>query len=265
MSRPPALARWLVTRRFDGEAREVVLGDLAEEFDEQIRAGAGVHRARLRYWRQAVSSVVARRAGDRTVDARSRRRFTRTRIMRGLAMDLRGVFRGLRRQPAFTAVAILSLAIGIGANTAIVSVVRSVLLTPLPVDRPGELSLVYWTTPETLRARNYSSTGTRDPEGRPLHSNYSYPIYRALRDAGAPGLTLAGFNFLRSVTINVGERPPVAAGASVVSGNYFDVLRLGVTLGRPLLGAELVARGRPASSLEFPADSSMPVTEVLAG
>lgn len=244
---PPALARWLVARWFDGEAREVVLGDLAEEFDEQIRAGAGVHRARLRYWRQAVSSVRARRAADQL--ARSRHHITRKGIMRGLAIDLRFVFRGLRRQPAFAAVAILSLAIGIGANTAIVSVVRSILLTPLPVDRPDELSLVYWARPETLRTRNYSSTGARDPEGRQLHSNYSYPIYRALRDTDTPGVALAGFNFLRSVTINIGDRPPVAAGASLVSGNYFAVLRLGVAHGRPLQESDDVPGAAPVATV----------------
>jgi hypothetical protein len=81
--------------------------------------------------------------------------------MAGLGADLRYTLRALRRSPGFTLVAVLSLAIGIGANTAMFGVVRTLLLTPLPVDQPGELKLLAWERKGDLSINNSGSTGRR--------------------------------------------------------------------------------------------------------
>jgi hypothetical protein len=69
--------------------------------------------------------------------------------MKTLFADLRYCFRTLIKTPGFTAVAVLSIAFGIGANTAVFSLVNAVLFKPLPVDRPDRLAALYVIEPES--------------------------------------------------------------------------------------------------------------------
>src|SRR5207253_5815386 len=92
-------------------------------------------------------SVPAVRDGLRTIDARLERRRRRGAWRDDLASDLRYAMRNLRRQPAFAAVVIATLALGIGANTAIFSVVDAVLLKPLPYRDPEKLVRIWSPNP----------------------------------------------------------------------------------------------------------------------
>ena len=86
--------------------------------------------------------------------------------MHTLFEDVRYDLRMLARSPGFTAVVILTLALGVGANTAIFSMVNAVLLKSLPVEKPGELVVL-----------KYS-----DPQSGQLNEDFSYPMYQAIRD-----------------------------------------------------------------------------------
>ena len=133
--------------------------------------------------------------------------------MDGWIRDFRTAFRGLRRNPGFSAVALLTLALGIGANTAIFSVVQGVFLRSPSVENPASLVNVY----TTCRA------------GAPRCSS-SWPDY--LDYAGVS--SLSGLAATAWTSVNAAEegRPPVLLTGNLVSGNYFAVLGLAPSLGR---------------------------------
>jgi predicted permease len=156
-------------------------------------------------------------------------------MLSGLTTDFRHVLRGLLASRTFTGVAVLSLAIGIGANAAIYSVIRVLLLDPLAVRAPEELALVYWHQPGQFRISQMNSSGYQDPAtGLQLRSNYSYPIYREMRDAAPAGVGLFGFNFLRDLAVQFEDQPAITAGGLMADGRYFPVLAPRMALGRPL-------------------------------
>ena len=157
----------------------------------------------------------------------------------GIGMDVRHVWRGLTASRAFTAVAVLSLAIGIGANAAIFSVIRSLLLDPMAVPAPEELALVYWHQPGTLRVSSMNSSGHQDPaSGLSFRSNVSYPMFQSMRAAAPAGMSITAFNFLRDVTVAMGDQPALTAGGLAADGDFFSVLRPRMHMGRPIGAAD---------------------------
>jgi putative ABC transport system permease protein len=140
--------------------------------------------------------------------------------MNSLWQDIRYGLRMLAKNPGFTAIAVLTLALGIGANTAIFSLMNQVLLRRLPVENPGELVILHNPGPQTGRV---SSDGDAT-------ESFSHPMYKGLRDgsANACGL-LARSSFSASVAVK-GETE--RATGEFVSGNYFEVLGVPPAIGR---------------------------------
>jgi predicted permease len=142
--------------------------------------------------------------------------------MNGLIQDLRYALRQLRKSPGFTVVVILTLALGIGANTAIFTVVNALLLKMLPVRDPQQLVVVGDPT-----LANTNSNGT------PRTEIFSYPLYKELRDGSSVfnGLSAAATNHRIEVDTGRGETGEKITGR-LVSGNYFAVLGLEPAAGR---------------------------------
>jgi predicted permease len=136
--------------------------------------------------------------------------------MAPVLQDLRFAFRTLRKSPMFTGIAVLSLALGIGANTAIFSLIDQIILQLLPVRNPEELVLL------TSRGSHYgSNTG-----GNAI----SYPMYQDFRDKNQ---VFQGMfcRYGTAFSMNYEGRTELAS-AEMVSGNYFPVLGVGAALGR---------------------------------
>ncbi|HEX7314769.1 MAG TPA: ABC transporter permease [Pyrinomonadaceae bacterium] len=151
-----------------------------------------------------------------------------TRWLDDLGRDLRYGVRILAKQPGFTLVAALTLGLGIGVNTAILSVVNGMVLRPLPVERPEELVAPYW---------------GRKTDAR-VWGEFSYANYVDLRDQNksfsdlcAWRETSAGISSSESRDSGDGGRAEVVWG-ELVSGNYFDVMGVKPMLGRGFLPEE---------------------------
>jgi hypothetical protein len=151
--------------------------------------------------------------------------------MKNLLKDLRYALRGFARNPVFTAVALLSLALGIGANTAIFSLLDRVLLRELPVRAPGELVDITSNGPHTGDVlANFDSD-----------YSFSYPMYRDFRDR-APVFAgvVAWYDTPASLSIG-GQTERIET--ILVSGNFFDVLGVRTALGRTILPEDARVRG----------------------
>lgn len=141
--------------------------------------------------------------------------------MKSLLNDVRHTLRLLRKNPGFTTIAVGSLALGLGANTAIFSLLDQVLLRPLPVTKPSELVLL-----ESPGANRGMFNGDNSDR------LFSYPMYRQLRDGTTIFSNLAA-QFPTTVSVSYRGQSQ-AAPVEVVSGNMFDMLGLQAAAGRLL-------------------------------
>jgi predicted permease len=130
--------------------------------------------------------------------------------------------RMLRRAPLVTVVAVASLALGVGANTAVFTLMEQILLDYLPVPAPNQLALLHNQEPESGHV--YSNG---------MNSSFSYPLYRDLNTA--TGRIFQGILAFRSIEVSVsGHDSTENVQGELVSGNYFDVMKVSPWRGRLL-------------------------------
>jgi macrolide transport system ATP-binding/permease protein len=200
----------LIRARQDCDLTIEIEGHLEMLADDNVRAGMAPEEARRRA-RIALGSIESVKESCRDRQCIP--------LLESVMRDLRYSARVLRRSPGFTAVAIITLALGIGATTAIFTLINAVLLKSLPVRNPAELVI--------LGDGKSSGVGTA-PVGKSF-SLFSFDLYKRLRD---PEIFdgLCAFQSGAS-DVSVRRRPAVT---KLVSGNYFAVLGVNAALGRTI-------------------------------
>ncbi|MGB6682300.1 MAG: ABC transporter permease, partial [Candidatus Acidiferrum sp.] len=200
----------LKRRKLDGDLDAELRGHIDALTEENIRRGMNEKEAR---------HAARREFGGVEQTKESYRDQRGLPFFETLAQDLRYASRMLAKSPGFTAVTVLTLALGIGANTGLFSLVNSVLLGNLPVRNPQELVVIKYT----------------DDRSQQAEEDFSYPMYQAIRDKNtvfANVLTRSGLDFNASY----GGQSERAVG-EMVSGSYFETLGVQPFLGR-LIGPE---------------------------
>jgi predicted permease len=165
----------------------------------------------------------------------------RINYIENLFRDLRYGLRMLAKNPGFTAVAVITLALGIGANTAIFTLVNALLLRSLPVQKPDELVLL-------------GHGLDRGLVGEPQRGSwelFSYTFYQQLREDNRVFQGVCAFgSFQHELSVRVGNTATSIPG-KLVSGNYFSVLGVHPLLGRVLAPEDDSARAAPAAVISY--------------
>jgi predicted permease len=200
--------RWRTRQGREAELERELRDHLDLESEEQREAGLASEEA----------VYAARRAlGNTTQIKEDVRMGWGLQSLETLLQDVRYGLRQLRRNPGFTAVAVITLALGIGANTAIFSLVDAVLLKMLPVKNPDKLVRLTWVT------RNYGGD-----------EFFSYPTFRLLADNNKTLSGVIAFHSLANVDFVVHGQAGLASGQAV-SDNYFTMLGVTPALGRTFM------------------------------
>ncbi|HEV2245242.1 MAG TPA: ABC transporter permease, partial [Terriglobia bacterium] len=203
LNRIAAIAR---SRKLEGELDEELQLHIELKTQENIAAGMPPEDARYAALR-AFGKLEQKKEECRDAD--------RLRWLEDIIQDLRYGLRQLRRNPGFTAVAVLTLALGIGANTAVFSVVEAVILKLLPVESPRQLVLA------------------QCPDAHGGYYAFSYPAYVYLRDHNSVFSGTFAFSELERLDVTIDGRPELTGG-QIVTGSYYSTLGVNAVLGRTI-------------------------------
>ncbi len=194
-------------RKMERDLEDEIRSHLDMQIEDNLRLGMSPEEARYEALRKF--------GGVERVKESYRDRISLS-VVDSTLQDLRYALRMLRRNPGFAVVAVLTLALGIGANTAIFSLIDAVLLKRLPVKNPEHLAL--------LRHANVGKIATP----------FAYRTYKQFREQNQVFSGVLAYHPLR-LSVSVDGQPEPGVAGQLVSGNYYSVLGVNAALGRTIL------------------------------
>ncbi len=220
--------RYLVSRQSnDHRFLEEMEEHISRQTEEHLRAGMTPAEAR----RQALLKFGAVEAIREQYHAEKSLPFVES-----VVQDVRYSFRILRKSWGFTSIATISLALAIGANTTIFSVMKRVLLDRLDVPHAEQLRLLHWHGDKHTAVSNMWGMSDNGPEGMGAAS-FSYPAFEQLRSANLVLEDLFAFKDVGRMNATIAGNAQILQG-ELVSGNFFDQLQVQPQFGRPVLAAD---------------------------
>ncbi len=250
----------------EAEIVEEVARQLEDAYTDALRLGASEERAgeiarrHVTDWdalaheleeaqrgKESVMTIWQHNAEDRALRAPGRLAF-----LAGWGGDALYGLRVLAKNPGFTTVAVLTLALCIGANTAVFSVINAVMFKALPVRDPQHLMLLKWTVRGKLKSHSFSSYGdcsNRSGAANPHGCSLSKPFLEDVRQHG-PFSSLAEFAGAGSLTVS-GNVAVHQANGQYVSGAYFQALGVGAAAGRVFVPADDAPGAAPVTVLQY--------------
>jgi predicted permease len=217
------------------ELVDEVARQLSDAHAEALAAGAtpeqafGAALAHVPDWEAFSRELVAseRLPLESRLESPARSRLGR--LAADLAADLLHGARMLGKHRVFSVVTIVTLALGIGANTALFSLADAVLLRTLPVREPERLRMLEWTARRTGFYRSYDGSSSTNAAGERVARSISYPAYERLRDHASSFASLSAYT---GAQLNLSLRGGAGLAVGVIaSGDYFDTLGVNALLG----------------------------------
>jgi predicted permease len=226
-------------RRLEQDMDEEVRFHIEARADDLVREGVvpneAIRRARLEFGAVASHKDAMRTSlGLRWLD--------------DLWCDLRYAARILRKSPGFTAIAVGSLALAIGANTTIFSIANEILYERLGVPHPEQLRLFTLTGDKNVAVHSSWGNWDRLPDGRTTFNSFTYPIYQQLKKDNRVLQDIFAFKDLGHANVTV-DGDAQAVQLELVSGNFYEQMKVNPAIGRAILPADDSAPGAGAVAI----------------
>jgi hypothetical protein len=195
-----------------------------ESYAEDLMRAGMEREAAMRRARAELGSLAAARENSRQAWG--------TRWIDELRADLRYALRMLGKSPGFTAIAIGSLALGIGANTVIFTTAQHALLDRLHVPHPEQLRLL-WNTDNSDVAHSFWGYFTQGPDGKSMTTSFPYPVYEQMRKSNRALQLLSAFKNSGEMTATI-DGLAESVSTQMVSGNFYATMEVQPALGRAI-------------------------------
>ena len=231
---PRRIRRFFHRRHWDKERTRELEAYLEIETDENIARGMSPEEARY---------AARRKLGNLTLIREEIYHMNSLGWLETLWQDLRYAVRQLRRSPGLTAVIVLSLTLGIGANTAVFTLTDAVMFKLLPVKNPQQLILLGWVRSRGKSFKvDMSGYGIADPQGREVRASFAYPLIERMRAQSDAFSSVFGFVPMgwskETLSVVIGGQASAADGV-MVTGDYFSGLGIVPVVGRVLTDADV--------------------------